>query len=420
MSMSSTATPLPIPPPQGGRGKTAAVDAKARTTPSPLEGERWGGGVRRPSLIVLAALALAACVRHAPPAPVMEGQSARPAPVVVASTAPAVVPDTPPQVALAPSRGIAREPVEVTPLEPPPPAPPPQPRLAAPSIGAGSSIPHPPHPDRVVVQTGDTLYAIARRVDVPVRALIEANGLTAPYSVAAGRSLTVPKLRQHVMQPGETLYAVARLFGVDVATLARANDLLPPYTVRVGEVLALPEAGPVLAVAEPKPRPPAEIEPAAGPQPSPPQQSQQEAVATPPSVPSRGGRSFLWPVHGRLIAGYGAGDGGTHNDGINIAAPAGTVVLAADAGTVAYAGNELRGYGNLVLIKHAGGWMTAYAHNSKLLVKRGDKVKRGQPIARVGKSGAVAEPQLHFEIRRGSKPLDPADYLPATPATVSG
>jgi murein DD-endopeptidase MepM/ murein hydrolase activator NlpD len=383
-----------------------------------------GWGVRRPvAHIPLAlALALAACVRHAPPAPVMEGQSARPPPVVVASAAPAVVPDTPPQLAVAPLPSVARVPVEVTPLEPLPVAAPPQPRLAASSIGAGSSIPHPPvpHPDRVVVQTGDTLYAIARRVDVPVRALIEANGLTAPYSVAAGRSLIVPKLRQHVVQPGETLYAVARLFGVDVATLARANDLVPPYTVRVGEVLALPEAGPVLAAAEPKPRPPAEIEPAAGPPPSPPQQFQQEAVATPPPLPSRGGRSFLWPVHGRLIAGYGPGDGGTHNDGVNIAAPAGTVVLAADAGTVAYAGNELRGYGNLVLIKHAGGWMTAYAHNSKLLVKRGDKVKRGQPIARVGKSGTVSEPQLHFEIRRGGKALDPADYLPATPATVSG
>jgi murein DD-endopeptidase MepM/ murein hydrolase activator NlpD len=366
----------------------------------------------------LAALALAACVRQAPPAPVMEGQSARLPPTVVAAAPPVVLTEAP-QIPPSPPLASPRDPVVVTSLDPPPPAPPPSPLpVATPAIRAGSSMPHPPapHPDRVVVQTGDTLYSIARRLDLPVRALIDANGLTAPYSVAAGRSLTVPKLRQHVVQPGETLFAVSRLFGVDVGTLARANDLAPPYTVRVGETLVLPDATePVLAAEEPKPLPPAAIEPAAGPPPP------HEAVAALPPPPLRNGRSFLWPVHGRLIAGYGAGDGGTHNDGINIAAPAGTIVLAAEAGTVAYAGNELRGYGNLVLVKHAGGWMTAYAHNSKLLVKRGDKVKRGQPIARVGKSGAVAEPQLHFEVRRGSKALDPADYLPAAPTTtVSG
>jgi murein DD-endopeptidase MepM/ murein hydrolase activator NlpD len=115
---------------------------------------------------------------------------------------------------------------------------------------------------------------------------------------------------------------------------------------------------------------------------------------------------------------YGPTPGGTQNDGINIKAAEGTPVLAADAGTVAYAGNELRGYGNLVLIKHADGWMTAYAHNSKLLVTRGQKVQRGQVIAHVGTSGAVSEPQLHFEVRRGSRALDPMDYL--GPTAVSG
>ena len=128
----------------------------------------------------------------------------------------------------------------------------------------------------------------------------------------------------------------------------------------------------------------------------------------------------MWPVHGHILASYGVAAGGTQNDGINIAAPAGTAVVAADAGVVAYAGNELRGYGNLVLIKHANGWMTAYAHNSAVLVKRGETVRRGQTIARIGATGAVGRPQLHFEIRHGTRALDPSDYLPAQASTTRG
>jgi murein DD-endopeptidase MepM/ murein hydrolase activator NlpD len=210
---------------------------------------------------------------------------------------------------------------------------------------------------------------------------------------------------------------VSRLYGIDTTTLARSNALPPPYMVYVGQSLVLPAPVQVTegatappAAAEPKPQaappPPPRIEPAAGPTP------RTELAALPPPRVGSGGGRFLWPVRGRVLTDYGTGEGGTRNDGINIAAPAGTTVLAADAGTVAYAGNELRGYGNLILIKHANGWMTAYAHNSALLVKRGEKVRRGQPIARIGATGAVTRPQLHFEIRRGAKALDPSDYLP--------
>jgi murein DD-endopeptidase MepM/ murein hydrolase activator NlpD len=141
-----------------------------------------------------------------------------------------------------------------------------------------------------------------------------------------------------------------------------------------------------------------------------------EPPAAEPLAPPRGGR-FVWPVKGRVLGGYGPGPGGTHNDGINIAAPTGTPVIAADDGDVAYAGNELRGFGNLVLVKHGDGWMTAYAHCDKLLVHKGDRVRRGQPIARVGATGSVSEPQLHFEVRRGTRALDPAGYLPAEAAS---
>jgi murein DD-endopeptidase MepM/ murein hydrolase activator NlpD len=120
---------------------------------------------------------------------------------------------------------------------------------------------------------------------------------------------------------------------------------------------------------------------------------------------------FRWPVRGRVIAGFGPKPNGIQNDGINLAVPEGTPVKAADDGVVAYAGNELKGYGNLVLVRHSNGFVTAYAHASEIMVKRGDAVKRGQVIAKSGQTGSVASPQLHFEIRKGATPVDPSQYL---------
>jgi len=127
--------------------------------------------------------------------------------------------------------------------------------------------------------------------------------------------------------------------------------------------------------------------------------------------PARSGRSFLWPVRGKLISSYGPQPGGLRNDGLNIAARHGDKVVAADNGIVAYAGDDLKGFGNLVLIKHAGGFVTTYAHNDKLMVKRGDKVKRGQVIATVGESGAVTQPQVHFQVRQGAHAVDPRPLM---------
>tara|TARA_B100001123_G_C15067369_1_gene930191 strand:- start:453 stop:887 length:435 start_codon:yes stop_codon:yes gene_type:complete len=135
----------------------------------------------------------------------------------------------------------------------------------------------------------------------------------------------------------------------------------------------------------------------------------QKAVNQAP--PPRTG-SFSWPLLGRLVSGYGPKSGGLHNDGINIAAPKGAPVRAAERGIVAYAGNELRGFGNLLLIRHSDGWMTAYAHLDRLLIGRGETVDAGATIGTVGNSGSVDSPQLHFEIRRGSRALDPMLYLP--------
>jgi murein DD-endopeptidase MepM/ murein hydrolase activator NlpD len=127
---------------------------------------------------------------------------------------------------------------------------------------------------------------------------------------------------------------------------------------------------------------------------------------------------FIWPVNGRVISGFGARLNGLHNDGINIAATSGAPVQAADNGVVVYAGNELAGYGNLLLIKHSNGFVTAYAHNSKLLVGRGDSVRQGQVVAHVGKTGDVELPQLHFEIRRGERAVNPKRYLQTANASL--
>jgi murein DD-endopeptidase MepM/ murein hydrolase activator NlpD len=138
------------------------------------------------------------------------------------------------------------------------------------------------------------------------------------------------------------------------------------------------------------------------------------AVAKPPAIEApepRGGSRFLWPLRGAILSDYGPKPGGLHNDGINISASRGASVVAADNGVVAYAGNELRGFGNLLLIRHADGWMTAYAHLDDMLVERGAKVSRGQKIGTVGSTGNVSSPQLHFEVRRGNRAIDPRDHL---------
>ncbi len=265
---------------------------------------------------------------------------------------------------------------------------------------------------------------IARRYDLPVRAIIDANHLDPPFQLAVGTTLSLPQTRYHTVEAGETLYGVSRRYGVEVSTLASINHLAAPYAIRSGQVLALPS--PVLpqekpdasALAAPVPKPESSpAAPATNPEPSKPDAS--AFVEPPPEPKPRAGRIFAWPLEGRIIEAYGTGPTGTHNDGINIAARLGEPVRAADGGRVAYAGNELRGYGNLVLIKHPSGYMTAYAHNGKLLVRRGQLVKRGQEIAKAGATGSVNSPQLHVEIRRGTRALDPTDYLPSLHASAN-
>jgi murein DD-endopeptidase MepM/ murein hydrolase activator NlpD len=272
-----------------------------------------------------------------------------------------------------------------------------------------------------------------------------AGGTTGKASPSAGRRAagTEPEVRSAALPPlgarertvtasaGESLAAVARRARVDPDALAAENGLIRPYALKPGQVLRLPAPPSPVAAASSRPSAgdaaPARTAPARDPpnaeprrtepsRPAPPPETEvaglpqaPAAVARPSDSPRRGG--FVWPLRGRLISGFGAKDHGMHNDGINIAAKRGQPVRAVGGGEVAYVGNELRGFGNLVLIKHDDGWVSLYAHNDTIDVARGDKVRRGQVIARAGNTGGVGEPQLHFELRRDKKPVDPLPYL---------
>jgi murein DD-endopeptidase MepM/ murein hydrolase activator NlpD len=142
-------------------------------------------------------------------------------------------------------------------------------------------------------------------------------------------------------------------------------------------------------------------------------------VTPPVASPDDTEQRFLWPVVGRVISPFGDNPNGGRNDGINISVARGTPVRAAESGEVSYVGNELKGYGNLILIRHDSGFVTAYAHADSVQVKRGERVERGQVIGSVGDTGDVTQPQLHFELRHGTRPVDPTPYLVASPSSSS-
>ncbi len=248
----------------------------------------------------------------------------------------------------------------------------------------------------VTVAQGDTVFAIARRYGVNAREIIELNGLTPPYALKIGQKLKIPGGGHHSVVPGDTLYNISRRYSVDIPKLMAANGIDESHGIVIGQILVIPSrSGGALAPATSV----ADVMPAVT---SAPAASTRKALA--------GG--FIWPAKGEVISGFGAKEGGSRNDGINIRVPRGTQVVAAAAGTVAYAGNELKGFGNLILLRHDQGWVSAYAHNDDILVSRGQAVNKGAVIARAGASGQVAEPQLHFELRQGSKAVNPGDYLP--------
>jgi len=234
-----------------------------------------------------------------------------------------------------------------------------------------------------------------------------------------------PERGIHRVRAGETVYGIARRYDVDAYALVNANRLSPPFDLVEGRRLVIPGAAPGGGTLSPPASatastPPVEARrPVPRPEDAAPTAEPEERTAALPEPPAGEG-GFAWPVEGRIISDFGAKGGGRFNDGINIAAASGSPVRASQAGVVAYAGNELRGFGNMLLIKHSGGWVTAYAHNQELLVRRGEKVRRGQVIARAGATGGVDQPQLHFEIRKGKVAVDPLQQLRRPSATAAG
>ncbi|MEO1015714.1 MAG: peptidoglycan DD-metalloendopeptidase family protein [Pseudomonadota bacterium] len=314
-------------------------------------------------------------------------------------------------------------------------------------------------PQIVRVRSGDTVYAIARRAGADPQAVIALNGLRAPYSLSVGQPLQVPSngrtvadlpspeprssrgatrstpasstsrtqptLRRHVVRAGDTLYSISRVNGLSVREVASANGLRAPYTLSIGDELTIPGGARTAAKAPgaKTPRATANAKTRSRPSPSkivkaPPPANKKpvrEASLTsvaPQSEPAVTVKPiFEWPVKGAVIEKFRRGAPGERNDGIDIAAPVGTPVRASADGEVVYRGAGLEGYGNLLLVKHDDGFVTAYAHNDVMLVRKGQRVRQGQVIAKVGQTGGADQPQLHFEIRQNLKAVDPIALL---------
>ncbi len=267
------------------------------------------------------------------------------------------------------------------------------------------------------VQKGDSLYALAIKMKVPMAELQQVNGITDVRKVKPGTVLKVPGTAAVAASSGQSSAPVAAAAaGAPVVAkvptaVVQADTATVNGGVNVGTGPMVPPARPTLINGE---RQMAALDPKPGPMPTPILSggvSANDASPTASPAALAADTRLRWPVRGRIVAGFGARPDGTHNDGLNLQVPLGTDVHAAEAGAVAYAGSELKGYGNLVLIRHDNGWITAYAHNSEVLVKRGDRVKRGQVVAKSGKTGSVDQPQVHFELRQGSKPVDPTPHM---------
>lgn len=268
--------------------------------------------------------------------------------------------------------------------------------------------PIPPN-QMVEVRANDTLYAVATRYQVTPQSVIEANGLQPPYSLRKGQTLKLVPRRTHIVRPGDSVYIISQRYAVSQYQLAQLNFLKPPFELKIGQKLQLPNSldFSVLDVGLPDGVSGTNIA-----QPAPTKTSVPAAPRKRFVAPSLAGSSgFSWPVQGEIITEFGSSQRGVHNDGVNIAASEGAPVGAAAKGRVAFVGTNIKSFGKLVLVKHDGGIITAYAHLGDISVTEGDIVTAGQSIGTIGQSGRVDSPQLHFEIRKSRQPVDPRSLI---------
>ena len=263
----------------------------------------------------------------------------------------------------------------------------------------------------VEVRENDTLFGVATRYNVTPQSIIETNGLSPPYVLHRGKVLKIVPHRSHIVRHGDSVYVISQRYAISQYQLAQLNGLSPPFELEVGQRLQLPntldfsvlDSGLPDGISGTNVAQPTIV-------------TRKTASANVPRkrfvAPVLGTSSgFTWPVEGEIIAEFGPSQRGVHNDGVNIAAKQGVTVGAAARGRVAFVGSNIKSFGRLVLIKHDGGIITAYAHLGDIAVKEGDIVTVGQVIGSIGKSGRVETPQLHFEIRKSRQPVDPRSLL---------
>ena len=338
--------------------------------------------------------------------------------------------------------------------------------------------------DSVIVQQGETLYAISKKNGVPLRDLIETNNLEPPYALKAGSTVKIPFPNYHESREGETLYSISRAYDMKVSDVIALNNLKFPYPIYPGDKIKIvkdknkksepneagiasdkkidnkkSEKNSQLALesktkdgkntfkpSEEKAKElsekkgskeiekygfkPSEVRALEIEKKNDSSRTAQniinptknEIVETKLSINkpidkdsikkiANKTNRFSWPVRGEVISKFGPKSAGLYNDGINIKAPDGQTVSASEDGIVAYVGSELKGYGNLVIVKHSGGWISAYAHLKNSAVASGQKINKGQKIGNVGNSGKVKFPQLYFGLRKGRDAVNPENYL---------
>ncbi len=362
-----------------------------------------------------------------PPRPVTRPAPTRPTPQRTGASRPALRRSVPATITQPITRSPLTPPVNDTPRQPVSTLPAPRPSWEV----------RPVTPDAreiadtsYVVRPGDTLRGVADRTGAGSEAIARANGLTPPYVIKAGQTLTIPGGRYHLVRSGESGIAIARAYGVEWSRIVEANGLTEPFVLRAGQRIVIPGAAtrtatgaPVSSAAERAAAFKLDVddiltggEPALATNQAPAKPSPTPSRVLPPTAvvaaPTRLRSGFAWPVDGKVVKRFGAGSSGERNDGIKIAVPIGTPIKATADGVVAYVGDGIAALGGLVIVKHGDGWTSVYGHASKLTVQRGQSVKRGQTLALSGQTGFADRPELHFELRRGRQPVDPLSQLP--------
>ena len=263
----------------------------------------------------------------------------------------------------------------------------------------------------ITAEKDDTVYKVSRKYHVPIKTIIETNHLMAPFGLKENQKLSLGSPKVHIVKKGETVNSIADLHKTDAPALVKLNKLKYPYVIKVGQqlllpskVLYLPPKDSFITVKQiPKQKGQKFSKKKTV------KKSKEKVVYDKPN--RRTSSIFLRPVTGKILSYFGPKKGGLQNDGINISAKAGSPVQSAENGVVVYVGDEIESFGNMILVKHSDGWMSAYGHLDEITIKKGQHIKRGQKIGTVGTTGYVKNPQLHFELRKGRRPVNPGQYI---------